>query len=85
MYVRQTHSLWEVLPEQAVGVFVGATLPGTLWITEVDLDIRVQGEAFVISHFFASIPGERRILRVRLKCCNSSFFKAPRAWIKRVR
>ena len=58
MYVRQIHSLWEVLPEQAVGVFVGATLPGTLWITEVDLDIRIQGEAFVICHLFATIPGE---------------------------
>jgi hypothetical protein len=32
--VRQIHSLWEVLPEQAVGVFVGTALPGTLWIAE---------------------------------------------------
>ena len=58
MNVRQVHSPWEVLPEQTVGVFVGATLPGTLWITEVDLDIRVQGEAFVICHLFATIPSE---------------------------
>jgi hypothetical protein len=32
--VRQIHSLWEVLPEQAVGVFVGTALPGTLRIAE---------------------------------------------------
>ena len=36
-------------------------MPGTLWITEVDLDISVQGEAFVIGHFFASIPSERLV------------------------
>ena len=29
MNVRQIHSLGEVLPEQAVRVFIGATLPGT--------------------------------------------------------
>jgi len=58
MYVRQTHSLWEVLTEQAVGIFVGATLPGTLWVTEVNLDIRVQGEAFVICQLFATVPSE---------------------------
>jgi len=57
MNARQIHSFREVLPEQAVGVFVGATLPRTLWITEVDLDIRVQGEAFVVRHLFASLPG----------------------------
>ena len=50
MNSRQIHSLGEVLPEQAVGVFVGTPLPGTLWITEVNLDIRVQGEALVIRH-----------------------------------
>ena len=61
MNVGKIHSLGEVLPEQTVGVFVGAALPGTLWITEVDLDVRVQGEAFVISQFFAAIPGERLV------------------------
>ena len=61
MNVRQIHSFREVLPEQAVGVFVRAALPGTLWIAEVDHDVRVQSEAFVIGHFFASIPGERLV------------------------
>jgi len=36
-------------------------LPGTLWITEVHLDVGVQAEAFVISHLFASIPGQRLV------------------------
>jgi hypothetical protein len=29
----------EVLPQEQIGVFVRATLPGTLWIAEVDLHI----------------------------------------------
>ena len=55
--VRKIHSFREVLPEQAIGVFIGATLPGTLWITEVNRDVRVQTEPFVIGHLFAAIPG----------------------------
>jgi hypothetical protein len=30
----------EILPQQQIGVFVGAALPGTLRIAEVDLHIR---------------------------------------------
>ena len=56
--VRQIHAFREVLPDQAVRIFIGTTSPGTLRITEVNLDIRVQGEAFVISHLFTAIPGE---------------------------
>jgi hypothetical protein len=41
MDVREIHSFRKVLPEQAVRVFIGAALPGTLWIAEVDFDIRV--------------------------------------------
>ncbi len=36
-------------------------MPRTLWITEVDLDVGVQTEAFVIRHFFAAIPGQRLV------------------------
>ena len=61
MNVGKIHSFREVLPEQAVRVLVGAALPGTLWIAEVDLDVRVQGEAFVIGQFFTAIPGERLV------------------------
>jgi len=36
---RQVGSSREVLPQQKIRVFVGAALPGTLRITEVDLHI----------------------------------------------
>jgi hypothetical protein len=58
MHVRQIHALGEVLSEQAVGVFVGSPLPGIHGISEVDLDVGVQGEALVIRHLFATVPGE---------------------------
>ena len=50
MHLGDVHSLGEVLPEQAVGVLLRTPLPGTLWITEVNLDIRVEAEALVIRH-----------------------------------
>ena len=61
MNVRKIHSLREVLPQQAIGVFVRTTLPGTSRITEVHLDVGVQAEALVIRHFLAAIPGQRFI------------------------
>src|SRR5210317_77637 len=61
MNVREIHSFREVLSEQTVRVFVGAALPRTLWIAEVDLDVSVQAEACVISHLFATIPGQRLV------------------------
>ncbi len=36
-------------------------MPRALWITEVNLDVRVQAKALVISHFFTTIPGERLV------------------------
>ena len=59
MNIRQIHSLREVLPEQTVRVLVGSSLPGTMWITEVDFDFGVQAEALVIRHLFTTIPGQR--------------------------
>ncbi len=59
MNVREVHSFREVLPEKTVGVLVGTPLPGTLWITEVNLDVGVQAKTFVISHLLATIPGQR--------------------------
>ncbi len=61
MDVREIHSLREVLPQQAIGVFVRASLPRTLWIAEVDFNLSVQAEAFVIGHLFAAIPGQRLV------------------------
>jgi hypothetical protein len=37
---RQVGASREVLPQEQIGVFVAAALPGTLWIAEVDLHIR---------------------------------------------
>jgi hypothetical protein len=49
----------QVLAEQAVGVLVGAPLPGAAWVAEVDLDTGVDGELLVFGHLAAVIPGQR--------------------------
>src|SRR5437879_9843078 len=49
----------EVLPEQSVGVLVGAPLPGALWVTKVDLDAGIDGEANVLFHLPALVPSQR--------------------------
>src|ERR1700733_14095222 len=54
----QVGSSREVLPQQEIRVFVRAALPGTLWITEVDLNIRRYREVFVLGHLQPSIPGQ---------------------------
>ncbi len=43
----QVRSFREVLPQRQVGVFVGVMLPGTMRITEVDLQIRGYRERLV--------------------------------------
>ena len=47
---RQVSASREVLPQQEIGVFVGAALPGALRITEVNLHIRRYREVFVFGH-----------------------------------
>src|SRR4029453_19228412 len=49
----------EVLAKQAVGVFVGAALPGTARVTERDLNTGVNRELQVLGHLLAVIPGQR--------------------------
>src|SRR5207245_5486624 len=46
----------EILAEQSICVLVGAPLPGTLWVTKVDLDSGIDGEADVLFHFPALVP-----------------------------
>ncbi len=58
MDVGQVHSFREVLPQKTVGVFVGATLPRMLRITEVHVNVGRQTEALVIGHLFAPIPDQ---------------------------
>ncbi len=52
---RQVRPLRKVLPKQAVGILVRASLPRTLRVTEVDLDIRGHGEGFVRRYLAAPI------------------------------
>src|SRR5262249_34358113 len=46
----------EVLSQQAVGVLVAATLPWTARITEVNLHVGGNREAFVARHLLALVP-----------------------------
>ena len=48
----------QVLAEQSIGVFIGASLPGVLRVTELDLDIGCQVEPLVLGHFRAPVPGQ---------------------------
>ena len=55
---RQVGSFRKVLPQQAIGVFIGTTLPRTLRITEVDVDVGRECKASMIRQFLASVPGQ---------------------------
>ena len=57
-YKDRSALLGEVLAQQAVGVLVGAALPGALGVAEVDLDTGVHAEAHVFCHLLALIPGQ---------------------------
>jgi len=54
----------EVLPEQPVGVLVGAALPRTLRVADVHRDIRGDREARMLHHLVAAwVSGDRRRAR----------------------
>ena len=55
----QVGFLGEVLSQQTVGVFVGASLPGALRITEEDFHLGGHREALVFGHLQPSVPGQR--------------------------
>ena len=56
---RQVRSLGEVLSQQPISVFIGSTLPRTLRIAEVDINVGRQGKLFVGREFLAPVPGQR--------------------------
>src|SRR5436305_1983248 len=56
---REVGASREVLTEQAVGVFVGAALPGALRVAEVDLEAGVDSKLRVLGHLGALVPDER--------------------------
>src|SRR5579872_805459 len=55
---RQVGSLRKVLSQEPVRVFVGATLPRALRITEIDFHIGGHREALVLGHLQSAIPGQ---------------------------
>src|SRR5580692_819205 len=55
---RQVGPLWEVLPQQTIGVLVGAALPRALRIAEVNVDIGCQSKTPVIAKLLTPIPGQ---------------------------
>ena len=48
------------MTEQTVGVLVRPSLPGRVWITEVDLDAGGDRELSVARHLLALVPGDGR-------------------------
>src|ERR1700689_270918 len=56
---RQVGASREVLPQEQIGVFIAAALPGTLWIAEVDLHIRGHRKLLVLGHLQSAIPSQR--------------------------
>ena len=57
---REVGASWEVLPKQAVGVLVRASLPGAMRIAEVDLHAGSNAELPVPGHLFAAVPRQGR-------------------------
>jgi hypothetical protein len=55
----QVRSTREVLLQEQIGVFVCSTLPGTLWIAEVDLHICGYRKLLVLRHLQSTIPCKR--------------------------
>src|SRR3989344_2543917 len=58
----QVAALGQVLPQQAVGVFVNAALPGTVRIGEVDLHPGGFRQPLMFRHFPALVVGQRQAL-----------------------
>ena len=56
---RQVRALGQVLAQQAIGVLIGAALPGTVRIGKEDLDREPLGQLLVLGHLFAPIIGQR--------------------------
>ena len=61
----QVSPLRQVLPKQTVGVFIGTTLPRTLRIAEVNVDVGRQRQAPMVRKLLAAVPGQRLIQLIR--------------------
>ena len=56
--VGEVGAFGEEVPDQAVAVLVGGALPGRVGIAEVGLAARGEGEAGVLGHLDALVPGK---------------------------
>lgn len=54
-------AFWKVLPEQSIGILVGATLPGALGVGKVDLNLGLTRKQLVLAHFAASVMGHGQL------------------------
>ena len=61
----QIRSLGPILSYQAVGVFVAASLPGTVGLGEVDLRVEGFAEMFMLREFLAVVKRSRATQRTR--------------------
>ena len=55
---RQICSLGEVLAQQAIGILIGSTLPGTMRIGKEHLDRESLSQMFMLGHLLPSIIGQ---------------------------
>ena len=53
------NALWEILSQQSIGILIGATLPRTVWISEVHVEPCVGCHRVMARELHATIPGER--------------------------
>ena len=54
----EIRAFWKVLTKQTIGIFVAATLPGTLRVTEVDIETGIDPQLRMLRHPDALIPGK---------------------------
>ena len=51
-------AFWDVLPDQTIGIFVEAPLPGVIRVSEDPFGLQVVGNMFMVSEFSAITPPE---------------------------
>ena len=51
-------SFGEELPQEAIGVFIRAALPGRVWLREVDRHADPAGEVFIAGELLSIVEGE---------------------------
>jgi hypothetical protein len=54
----EVRSLWEVLAQETIGVFVRAALPGAVRVAKVHLEAGVDAELGVLRQLDALVPGQ---------------------------